>query len=85
MPNPPRQDGTVTLFGLTHDQDLFPFDYSAMMSKLPTIVVTIAGRAEESPRYIEKSVDLMSQGRLDLSHSATHRMKLDDVQTAYAY
>ena len=78
-----RQQGTVGLFGLTHDQDVFPFDYSTMMSKLPTIVVTIAGRAGESPRYIEKCVDLMSQGRLDLSHLVTHRMKFDDVQAAY--
>ena len=78
-----RQQGTVGLFGLTHDQDVFPFDYSAMMSKLPTIVVTIAGRAGESPRYIEKCVDLMSQGRLDLSHLVTHRMKFDDAQAAY--
>jgi len=78
-----RSQGTVGLFGLTHDQDIFPFDYSAMMSKLPTIVVTIAGRAGESPRYIGKCVDLMAQGRLDLSHLVTHRMKFDDVQAAY--
>ena len=78
-----RTQGLVALFGLPHDQDVFPFDYNAMMSKLPTILVTVGARTADPTRHIKECVDLVAQGRLDLSHLVTHRMALDDVQQAY--
>ncbi len=78
-----RDQGTAALFGLPHDEDIFPFDFNAMMSKLPTVLVTIASRVGLSPSYIEKCVNLMDQGRLDLSHLVTHRMGFNEVQAAY--
>jgi len=75
--------GLVALFGLTHDQDVFPFNYDAMMNKLPTIIVTRQSRALDPAQYIEECVDLVTQGRLDLSHMVTHRLPFDQVQQAY--
>ncbi|MCH7705825.1 MAG: zinc-binding dehydrogenase, partial [Chloroflexi bacterium] len=78
-----RLHGIAALFGLPHDEDTFPFDYNAMMSKLPTIVATIGARSGNPTQHIKECVDLVAQGRLDLSHLVTHRMTLDDVQKAY--
>ncbi len=78
-----RLHGISALFGLPHDEDTFPFDYNAMMSKLPTIVATIGARSGNPTQHIKECVDLVAQGRLDLSHLVTHRMTLDDVQKAY--
>ena len=78
-----RKEGLVALFGLPHDQDSFPFHYDAMMSKLPTVVVTVGARTTDPTGHIEACVDLVTQGRMDLSHLVTHRMTFDDVQRAY--
>jgi len=78
-----RQRGQAILFGMTHTEDSFMFDYHAMYLKIPRINVTNAARAGESVRSIRECVNLMSQGRLDLSHLVTHRMEFDDVQKAY--
>ena len=74
-----RMQGLVALFGLPHDEDVFPFDYNAMMSKLPTIIVTVSARTPDPTREIKECVDLVAQGRLDLSHMITHRMAFGDV------
>ena len=78
-----RMRGQAILFGMTHDEDVFPFDYNAMYMRLPRIIVTNSARAGENVRAIRECVDIMAQGRLDLSHLVSHRMKFDDVQTAY--
>jgi L-iditol 2-dehydrogenase len=78
-----RQKGQAILFGMTHDEDIFPFDYNSMYLKIPRIIVTNSARAGENVRAIRECVDVISQGRLDLSHLVTHRMKFDDVQAAY--
>ena len=78
-----RLQGLVALFGMTHDQDVFPFDYNAMMSRLPTIVVTSGARSGNPTKHIKECVDLVTQGRLDLSHLVTHRWTFDDVQKAF--
>ena len=78
-----RKQGLVALFGLPHDQETFPFHYNAMMDKLPTIVVTVGARTPTPTQHIEECVDLVAQGRLDLSHMVTHRLPFDQVQRAY--
>lgn len=78
-----RLQGVVALFGLPHDQDTFPFDYDAMMSKLPTILATVGARTADPTQHIKECVDLVTQGRLDLSHLVTHRLAFEDVQQAY--
>ena len=78
-----RVQGLVVLFGLPHNQEVFPFDYARMMDKLPTIIVTIGARIGNPTKHIKECVDLVAQGRLDLSRMVTHRMAIDDVQRAY--
>ncbi len=78
-----HRQGTVALFGLPHDQETFPFRYNAMMDKIPTIVVTVGSRTPNPTQHVEQCVDLVAQGRLDLSHMVTHRMPFDQVQRAY--
>ena len=78
-----RKLGLVALFGLPHDEETFPFRYNAMMDKLPTIVVTVGARTPDPTQHIEECVDLVAQGRLDLSHMVTHRLPFDQVQRAY--
>ncbi|MSQ21736.1 MAG: hypothetical protein EXR53_00280 [Dehalococcoidia bacterium] len=78
-----RKQGLVALFGLPHDEETFPFRYNAMMDKLPTIVVTVGARTPDPTQHIEECVDLVAQGRLDLSHMITHRLPFDQVQRAY--
>ena len=78
-----RTQGLVALFGLPHDEDVIPFDYNAMMTKLPTIIVTVGARTADPTKHIKECVDLVAQGRLDLSYMVTHRLGFDDVQKAY--
>ena len=78
-----RPGGQAILFGMTHTEDSFMFDYHEMYMKIPRINVTNSARAGENIRSIRECVDLMEQGRLDLSHLVTHRMKFDDVQKAH--
>jgi len=78
-----KQRGQAILFGMTHTEDSFMFDYNAMYLKVPRINVTNSARAGENIRSIAECVDLVGTGRLDLSHLVTHRMQFDDVQKAY--
>ena len=78
-----RLQGTAVLFGMTHDEDIFPFDYNAMYLKIPTILVTNSARADANIQAISECVELMEQGRLDLSHLVTHRLPIEQVQDAY--
>ena len=78
-----RLHGTVAIFGLPLHEDTFLFDYGAMMSKLPNIVVTVSSRTADPTQHIKECVDLVAQGRLDLSHLVTHRMPFEEVQRAY--
>jgi L-iditol 2-dehydrogenase len=78
-----RMQGTAIIFGLSHDEDVFPFNWNAMMDKLPRIIVTNSARTGHMPDTVAATVDLVSQGRLDLSHLLTHRMGWEDVGKAY--
>ncbi len=78
-----RRQGLVALFGLPHDEETFPFRYNAMMDKIPTILITVGARTPDPTKHIEECVDLVAQGRLDLSSMVTHRLPFDQVQRAY--
>jgi threonine dehydrogenase-like Zn-dependent dehydrogenase len=78
-----RLQGRVVIFGMTHDEDVFPFDWHSMYMKLPQIVVTNSARAGIRAENVEACVDLVGQGRLDLSPYLTHRMTWGDVGRAY--
>lgn len=78
-----RMHGTAIIFGIAHDEDVFPFDWTAMHSKLPTMIVTNSARSGDMPEAVSTAVDLVSQGRLSVGHLLTHRMKWEDVGRAY--
>ena len=78
-----RMHGTAIIFGITHDEDVFPFDWNAMTSKLPKMIVTNSARSGNMPDTVAATVDLVSQGRLSLDHLMTHRMGWQDVGKAY--
>ena len=78
-----RLQGTALIFGISHDEDVFQFDWNAMANKLPNIIVTNSARTGHMPDTVATTVDLVNQGRLDLSHLLTHRMGWEDVGKAY--
>jgi threonine dehydrogenase-like Zn-dependent dehydrogenase len=78
-----RQEGTAIIFGIAHDEDVFPFDWNAMTSKLPKMIVTNSARSGNMPDTVAATVDLVRQGRLSLQHLMTHRMDWQDVGRAY--
>ncbi len=78
-----RKQGLAVLFGLPLHDDVFPFNYDAMMSKLPTILVTVGSRTDDPASYVKQCVDLVHQGWLDPSGLITHRLPFQEVQTAY--
>jgi 2-desacetyl-2-hydroxyethyl bacteriochlorophyllide A dehydrogenase len=78
-----RMQGTAIIFGIAHDEDVFEFDWNAMTSKLPRMIVTNSARSGDMPETVAMTVDLVSQGRLSLDHLLTHRMGWQDVGKAY--
>jgi L-iditol 2-dehydrogenase len=78
-----RMEGTAIIFGIAHDEDVFPFDWMAMTSKLPRIIVTNSARSGNMPEAVGATVDLVQQGRLSLRHLMTHRMHWQDAGRAY--
>ncbi|HEU0075553.1 MAG TPA: zinc-binding dehydrogenase, partial [Dehalococcoidia bacterium] len=78
-----KMQGTAIIFGIAHDEDVFEFDWNAMTSKLPRMVVTNSARSGDMPDTVAATVDLVSQGRLSLEHLLTHRMGWEDVGRAY--
>ena len=78
-----RLQGTAIAFGMSHDLDVFPFDWSAMYAKLPRLIVTNSAIAGERVESVKTAVDLVDQGRLDISHMLTHRLPWKDVSRAF--
>jgi threonine dehydrogenase-like Zn-dependent dehydrogenase len=78
-----RMQGTAIIFGIAHDEDVFEFDWNAMTSKLPRMIVTNSARSGDMPDTVAATVDLVSQGRLSLDHLLTHRLGWEDVGKAY--
>ena len=78
-----RMRGTAVIFGIAHDEDVFEFDWNAMTSKLPHIVVTNSARSGDMPDTVAACVDLVSQNRLSVNHLLTHQMDWQDAGKAY--
>ena len=78
-----RKLGTVIIFGIAHLEDTFPFDWGSVYTKLPNIIVTNSSQAGERTRLVAACVDLVAQGRLDLSYLLTHRFGWNDVPEAF--
>ena len=75
--------GIVSLFGRAHDEDEFMFNWTKMISKVPTIYVPASGPLGFTANGVRTVCDLVAQGRLDLSYLLTHRLSWRDVARAY--
>jgi L-iditol 2-dehydrogenase len=78
-----KRQGTAVIFGMTHDRDVFEVDWGKLYSKLPHMIVTNSAMVGENTAGVKMCVDLVRQGRLDLSYLLTHRLPWTDVQGAY--
>jgi threonine dehydrogenase-like Zn-dependent dehydrogenase len=78
-----RRLGTVVIFGVPHLEDTIPFEWGAVYSKLPTIIVTNSSQAGERVTCVANCVDLVAQGRLDLAYMQTHRFNWDEIPRAF--
>jgi threonine dehydrogenase-like Zn-dependent dehydrogenase len=78
-----KMRGTAIIFGIAHDEDVFQFDWNAMSSKLPKIIVTNSARSGDMPDTVAATVDLVSQNRLSVNHLLTHQLDWQDVGKAY--
>jgi L-iditol 2-dehydrogenase len=80
-----RKQGTVAIFGIPHLEDTFSLHWDNVYSKLPNIIVTNSAAAGERTSWVKLCVDLVAQGRLDLSHLATHRFSWNEVPAAFDF
>jgi threonine dehydrogenase-like Zn-dependent dehydrogenase len=78
-----RKLGTVAIFGIPHLEDNFALQWDRVYSKLPNIIVTNSAAAGERSGWVTTCVDLVAQGRLDLSYLATHRFSWGEVPAAF--
>jgi alcohol dehydrogenase len=80
-----RHHGTAILFGMQHDMDEGPLllDWERMYERQPRMIATSSARAGERAKTVAAVVDLVSQGRLDLTYQATHRVSFDEVGKAF--
>lgn len=78
-----KRQGTAVIFGMTHDKDTFEVDWGKLYNKLPHMIVTNSAMVGENTTGVMMCVDLVKQGRLDLSYLLTHRMPWTNVQQAY--
>ena len=78
-----KMRGLSVVFGMTHDEEVFPFDWESMYMKLPRMVVTNSARIGDRTESVSAAVDLVSQGRIDLTPYVSHRLPWTDVGRAY--
>ncbi|HLF77874.1 MAG TPA: zinc-binding dehydrogenase [Dehalococcoidia bacterium] len=78
-----RMQGTAIVFGLAHDEPIFPFNWSLLEDKLPRIIATNSARSGDMAEAVETLVDLVSQGRMSVEHLLTHRLGWSEVGKAY--
>ena len=77
-----RRYGHVTLFGIQWE-DKLTLDWAKMFDQQITVLNVSSSRSNDPTGAIKQCVELVAQGRMDLSHLITHRMAFDDVQKAY--
>ena len=75
--------GTAIVFAEPRLQDEFMFNFDTMQTRLPTIISTLSARTEDTAQCIKECVELVKQGRLDLTHLVTHRLPFSEIQTAF--
>ncbi|MPZ50101.1 MAG: zinc-binding dehydrogenase, partial [Dehalococcoidia bacterium] len=78
-----RMRGMAVIFGLTHDEDVFPIDWRMICEKIPNILVTNSARAGDRVDCVRTAVDLVNQGRIDVSHLLTHRLSWKELARGF--
>jgi L-iditol 2-dehydrogenase len=80
-----KVQGTTIIFGMPHGDPIVPFEWAAMYSKLPQMIVTNSARSNEVTPAVKTSMELMAQGRLDPSYMVTHNVPFTNVGQAYEH
>ena len=75
--------GTAIVFAEPRLQDEFIFNFDTMQTRLPTIISTLSARTDDPAQCIKECVELVKQGRLDLSYLVTHRLPFGEIQKAF--
>lgn len=78
-----RLRGTVLLFGLAHDEPIFPFDWTLLERRLPNIIVTNGSQSGELAAAVDITVHLVAEGRLRVDHLVSHRLSWHQVGRAF--
>jgi len=78
-----KTQGTICIFGMPHGDPVYPIDWGAMYSKLPTIHVTNSARSGDVVDVVKAAVDLIAQGRIDPGRMITHDVPFSDLGRAY--
>jgi len=78
-----RVKGQAVIFGMPHGDPVFPFEWAVMYNRLPNIIVTNSARGGDIVPAVHTCVDLVGQGKLDMSYMVSHRLPLTDVGRAY--
>ena len=78
-----HHQGLAVLFGLQHDPGPITLDWESMYERLPRMITTSSARSGNRSRTVQNVVDLVSQGRLDLSYLHTHSLPFEQVGEAF--
>ena len=77
-----KKQGIIALFGLTQDP-VIPLEHYKLSRKYPVLIPTVSHATDDPTAFIKKAVDLVEQGRIDISWLITHKMDFKEVQKAY--
>ncbi len=81
--NATRRGGTVVIVGAGRMDAVVEFSPFELMYEGKTLVGSLCGSADPKRDY-QRLLDLWRAGRLDLSGMVTHRLRLDDINDAFA-
>ena len=77
--------GKVIIFGVQEGLPghMTPVDTQFIIQNSPTIIPTVGARSPDPVAHIQSMVELKGRGWWDPGEMVTHRMRFDEVQTAY--
>lgn len=77
-----RVEGRVGLFGLPERRGLVPYPYEALFRRKPTIEISVGTQHEANLASCRQAVDMIVDGRVEVSRLMTHRFGIESVGEA---
>jgi threonine dehydrogenase-like Zn-dependent dehydrogenase len=75
--------GLAVIFGMAHDDPIFPIDWGDLNLRIPRILFTNSSYSGDRSRAVGWAVDLVSQGRFDVRPWLTHEIPWSEVGRAF--